>query len=166
MGRRGCREIDSPKQKRWLTTTIFLSVTCYNVTMIKQDYYNDFFEFGQQKINFSFFELSLPDDDPVYTLKKVMEELDFSGLLDTIDALYAKYNTFLQENGYGPKYDLGDARLFVIEGMEKVRRVTAENWKRKPGLLREKISGLFMEKDKGNHRSSSFMKNWKNAGNA
>ena len=29
----------------------------------------------------SFFELSLPDDDPVYTLKKVMEELDFSGLL-------------------------------------------------------------------------------------
>ena len=49
--------------------------------MLKQDYYNDFFEFGQQKINFSFFELSLPDDDPVYTLKKVMEDLDFSGLL-------------------------------------------------------------------------------------
>ena len=34
-----------------------------------------------QKINFSFYELSLPDDDPVYTLKKVMEDLDFSGLL-------------------------------------------------------------------------------------
>ena len=49
--------------------------------MIKQDYYNDFFELGQQKINFSFFELHLPDDDPVYSLKKVMEELDFSGLL-------------------------------------------------------------------------------------
>ncbi len=49
--------------------------------MLKQDYYNDFFEFGQQKINFSFFELHLPDDDPVYTLKKVMEDLDFSGLL-------------------------------------------------------------------------------------
>ena len=57
------------------------SVTCYNVTMTKQDYYNEFFELGQQKINFSFFELSLPDDDPVYTLKKVMEELDFTGLL-------------------------------------------------------------------------------------
>lgn len=57
------------------------SVTCYTVTMQKQDYYNEFFELGQQKINFSFFELSLPDDDPVYTLKKVMEELDFSGLL-------------------------------------------------------------------------------------
>ena len=161
--------------------------------MLKQDYYNDFFEIGQQKINFSFFELGLPDDDPVYTLKNVMEELDFSGLLacysdkgrtgfnpimlysvvtyanmrgvravdcivdlcqrdlafiwltkgqkpqrdvfydfkgkkltgevldelnhqfmrrlnyhlvkllDSIDALYAKYNAFLLENGYGPK---------------------------------------------------------------
>ena len=29
-----------------------------------------FFELGQQKINFSFFELSLPDDDPVYNPKK------------------------------------------------------------------------------------------------
>ncbi len=57
------------------------SVTCYNVTMQKQDYYNEFFELGQQKINFCFFELCLPDDDPVYSLKKVMEELDFSGLL-------------------------------------------------------------------------------------
>ncbi len=57
------------------------SVTCYNVTMPNNKYYNVFFEIGQQKINFSFFELSLPDDDPVYTLKKVMEELDFSGLL-------------------------------------------------------------------------------------
>ena len=57
------------------------SVPCYNGTMLKQDYYNEFFEIGQQKINFSFFELSLLDDNPVYTLKKVMEDLDFSGLL-------------------------------------------------------------------------------------
>ena len=69
------------KRKRWLTTTIFPSVPCYNRTMLKQDYCNEFFEVGQQKINISFFELCLPDDDPVYTLKKVMEELDFSGLL-------------------------------------------------------------------------------------
>ena len=41
------------------------------------------------------------------------------GLLDTIDALCSKYNTFLHENGYAPKYDLGDARMFVIQGMEK-----------------------------------------------
>ena len=46
------------------------SVPCYDGTMLKQDYYNEFFEMGQQKINFSFFELSLSDDDPVYTLKK------------------------------------------------------------------------------------------------
>ena len=37
--------------------------------MLTVNYYNDFFEIGQQKINFSFYELSLPDDDPVYTLK-------------------------------------------------------------------------------------------------
>ncbi len=234
--------------------TIFLSVTCYNVTMLNNKYYTDFFELGQQKINFSFFELHIPDDDPVYTLKKVMEELDFSGLLacysnkgrtgynpimmyavvtyanmrgvravdrivelcerdlafiwltkgqkpkrdafyefknkkltgevldelnyqfmrrlqkeglitlkelfidgtkmeananrytfvwrgsinyhlagllDTIDALYEKYNTLLHENGYGLKYDIGNAQMFIIEGMEKVRRVIEENRKRK-----------------------------------
>ena len=57
------------------------SVTLYNVTMTNNRYYNEFFELGQQKINFKFFELSLHDDDPVYTLKKVMEELDFTNLL-------------------------------------------------------------------------------------
>jgi len=222
--------------------------------MLNNKYYTDFFELGQQKINFNFFELHIPDDDPVYTLKKVMEELDFSGLLacysdkgrngynpimmyavvtyanmrgvravdrivelcerdlafiwltkgqkpkrdafyefknkkltgevldelnyqfmrrlqkeglitlkelfidgtkmeananrytfvwrgsinyhlagllDTIDALYGKYNTLLHENGYGQKYDIGDAQMFIIEGMEKVRRVIEENRKRK-----------------------------------
>lgn len=229
-------------------------VPCYNRTMLKQNYYNEFFDLGQQKINFSFFELHFPDDDPVYTLKKVMEELDFSGLLaccsdkgrtgynpimmyavvtyanmrgvravdrivelcerdlafiwltkgqkpkrdafyefknkkltgdildelnyqfmrrlkkeglitlkelfidgtkleananrytfvwrgsinyhlacllDKIDALYEKYNTLLHENEYAAKYDLGDAKMFIIEGMEKVRRVIDENRKRK-----------------------------------
>ena len=46
--------------------------------MLTVNYYNDFFEIGQQKINFNFYELSLPNDDPVYTLKNVMEELNFS----------------------------------------------------------------------------------------
>lgn len=222
--------------------------------MLTTNYYNDFFEFGQQKINFSFFELSLPDDDPVYTLKKVMEELGFSGLLancsdkgrtgynpimmyavvtyanmrgirsvdrivdlcerdlafiwltrgqklkrdvfydfknrkltsdvlddlnyqlmrrlqkeglvtlkelfidgtkieananrytfvwrgsinyhlagllDSIDQLFEKYNSFLQENDYGTKYELGNAQMFVIEGMDKVREVIEKNRKRK-----------------------------------
>lgn len=51
--------------------------------------------------------------------------------MDTIDALYERYNTLLHENGYGPKYDLGDAQMFIIEGMEKVRQVIEENRKRK-----------------------------------
>ena len=63
-----------------------LSVTCYNVTMINNTYYNEFFEIGQQKINFSFYELGLPADDPVYTLKKVLEDLNYAGLL-------ARYST-------------------------------------------------------------------------
>lgn len=211
-------------------------------------------ELGQQKINFNFYELGLPDDDPVYTLKKVMEELDFSallkqssikgrngynpimmyavltyanmrgvravdrivdlctrdlafiwltkgqkpkrdafydfkskrltdevlddlhyqfmrilkreglitlkelyidgtkleananrytfvwrgtlnyhlaGLLDNIDALYTRYNTFLDENGYGERYDLGHAQMFVIEGMDKVRDIIKKNRERK-----------------------------------
>lgn len=54
-----------------------------------------------------------------------------AGLLDAIDSLYAKYNAFLLENGYGTKYDLGDAHMFVIEGMDKVRKVIEENRKRK-----------------------------------
>lgn len=230
------------------------SVTLYNVTMISNKYYNEFFELGQQKINFSFFELHLPDDDPVYTLKKVLEDIDFSSLLarysskgrsgynpimmyalvtyanmrgirsvdrivelcerdlafiwlakgqkpkrdafyefkgdkltaevlddlnyqflrrlkkeglitlealyidgtkieananrytfvwrgsinyhlavllDTIDGLYTKYNTLLSENDYGQKYELGNAQMFIIEGMDKVRAVIEKNRKRK-----------------------------------
>lgn len=222
--------------------------------MLTKDYYNDFFEFGQQKINFNFYELALPDDDPVYTLKKVMEDLDFTGLLacysdqgrtgynpimlyavvtyanmrgvravdrivelcqrdlafilltkgqqpkrdafydfkgkklkgevldelnyqflhrlekeglitfkqlyidgtkieananrytfvwrgtlnyhlagllDTVDTLYKKYNTLLSEYGYGARYDLGNAQMFIIEGMDKVRSVIEENRKRR-----------------------------------
>ena len=50
-----------------------------------------------------------------------------AGLLDTIDALYTRYNTLLNENGYGQKYELGNARMFVIEGMDKVRDVIRKN---------------------------------------
>ena len=230
------------------------SVTLYNVTMNSNKYYNEFFELGQQKINFNFYELSLPDDDPVFTLKKVMEEMDFTallaqysgkgkhgfnpimkygvltyanmrgireidrivelckrdlafiwlsqgeqpkrdafydfinkkltpeilddlnyqllrrlkkeglitlealfidgtkieananrytfvwlgtlnyhlvGLLDSIDSLYHKYNVLLEENGYNEKYRLGNAMMFIIEGMDKVRAVIEKNRKRK-----------------------------------
>lgn len=238
--------------------------------MLTTNYYNDFFEFGQQKINFSFFELSLPDDDPVYTLKKVMEELDFSGLLancsdkgrtgynpimmyavvtyanmrgvrsvdrivelcerdlafiwltrgkkpkrdafyefkgkkltseilddlnyqflrrlqkeglvtlkelfidgtkieananrytfvwrgtinyhlagllDSIELTFTRYNTFLQENGYGSKYDIGNAHMFVVEGMDKVRSVIEKNRKRKLSKQKKLANNTVIEID-------------------
>ena len=238
--------------------------------MLTTNYYNDFFELGQQKINFSFFELSLPDDDPVYTLKKVMEDLDFSGLLancsdkgrtgynpimmyavvtyanmrgvrsvdrivelcerdlafirlthgqkpkrdafygfkgkkltseilddlnyqfllrlqkeglvtlkelfidgtkieananrytfvwrgtinyhlagllDSIELNFARYNTFLQENGYGPKYDIGNAQMFVIEEMDKVRSVIEKNRKRKLSKHKKLANNTVIEID-------------------
>ena len=238
--------------------------------MLTTNYYNDFFEFGQQKINFSFFELSLPDDDPVYTLKKVMEDLDFSGLLancsdkgrtgynpimmyavvtyanmrgvrsvdrivelcerdlafiwltrgqkpkrdafyefkgkkltseilddlnyqflrrlqkeglvtlkelfidgtkieananrytfvwrgtinyhlagllDSIELTFTRYNTFLLENGYGLKYDIGNAQMFVIEGMDKVRSVIEKNRKRKLSKHKKLANNTVIEID-------------------
>ena len=51
--------------------------------------------------------------------------------MDQLDALYEKYNTLLHENEYAAIYGLGDAKMFIIEGMEKVRRVIDENRKRK-----------------------------------
>jgi len=53
------------------------------------------------------------------------------GLLDAIDALYARYNGLLNENEYGQKYDLGNVQMFIIEGMDKVRDVIEKNRKRK-----------------------------------
>src|SRR5690554_4795315 len=49
--------------------------------MISNYYYKDFFELGQQYINFNLYEIGLPENDPVYTLKEVMEELNFEALL-------------------------------------------------------------------------------------
>ena len=37
----------------------------------------------------------------------------------------------MQENDYGTKYELGNAQMFVIEGMDKVREVIEKNRKRK-----------------------------------
>lgn len=53
------------------------------------------------------------------------------GLLDNIDVLYYKYNTLLEDNGYSEKYGLGNAMMFIIEGIDKVRAVIEKNRKRK-----------------------------------
>lgn len=54
-----------------------------------------------------------------------------SNQLDMIDSLYARYNTFLAENEFGSKYDFGNAQMFIVEGMDKVRSVIEQNRKRK-----------------------------------
>ena len=162
--------------------------------MLKQDYYNDFFEFGQQKINFSFYELGLPDDDPVYTLKKVMEDLDFSGLL----ACYSDkgrtgfnpimlYSVVTYANMRGVRavdriVDLCQrdlAFIWLAKGQKpqrdafydfKGKKLTGEildelNYQFLRRLKNEGLS-LFAVRKRKNRRSSSFMKNWRNAGAA
>lgn len=42
-----------------------------------------------------------------------------AGLLDTIDSLYMRYNTFPEEKGYGKKYGLGNAQMLIIKAAEK-----------------------------------------------
>ena len=58
---------------------IFWLCGTYNVILVsKTGYYTEFFEFRQQKINFNFYELSLPEDDPVltYTNMRSIREID------------------------------------------------------------------------------------------
>ena len=91
------------------------SATCYNVAMHKHDYYNQFFELGQQKINFKFYELSLPDDDPVFTLKNVMEEMDFTALL-------AQYSG-KGKSGFNPIMKYGVLTYANMRGIREVDRI-------------------------------------------
>ena len=54
-----------------------------------------------------------------------------AGLPDSIDKLYSNYNSFLQDNGFGEKYEFGNAQMFVIDGIDKVRDIIEKNRKRK-----------------------------------
>ena len=56
------------------------SVTLYNVTMTNTKYYNEFFELGQQKINFNFFEAP-----PNYKMQFIttLTIISFSSALDS-----------------------------------------------------------------------------------
>ncbi len=83
--------------------------------MLNNNYYNNFFGFGQQKIKFNFYELCLPDDDPVYTLKKVMEDLDFSSLL----ARCSKK----ERNGYNPIMMYAVLTYANMRGVRAVDRI-------------------------------------------
>jgi len=60
------------------------------------NYYNDFFKKGQQKIELYLYESCIPKDDPVYTLKKILEEMNFDGLLNQYSHLGRKgYNPIM-----------------------------------------------------------------------
>lgn len=89
----------------------FLSVIVYTITTMNNTYYNEYFKKGQQKINFNSYKIGLPSDDPVYTLKKVMEELDFSGLT-------SRYST-KGRKGYNP------IMMFAIISYANMRGVRA-----------------------------------------
>ena len=83
--------------------------------MLNDKYYNEFFELGQQKINFKFYELSLPDDDPVFTLKKVMEEMDFTALL-------AQYSV-KGKHGFNPIMKYGVLTYANMRGVREIDRI-------------------------------------------
>lgn len=117
-------------------------------------------------------------------------------LLDTIDALYERYNTLLRENAYDSKYSLGNEQMFIIEGIEKVRRVIEENRKRKLTKHKKLANNTVIEidncsplemaklqknllkiaqgegiafacgKGKGSRKSKNSMKSWRNAAGA
>lgn len=91
------------------------SATVYTVTTMNTPYYNQFFEIGQQAINFNLYQIGLPADDPVYTLKKVMEDLDFSGLT-------ARYS-IKGRKGYNPIMMFAVLTYANMRGVKAVDRI-------------------------------------------
>ncbi len=90
------------------------SVTCYNVTTMKT-YYNEFFEKGQLKIYFDLHQFGLPADDPVYTLKNVLEELNYTSLL-------AQYSS-KGRKGYNPIMMYAVITYAAMRGVKSVDRI-------------------------------------------
>ena len=91
-----------------------LSVTCYNVTTMNT-YYNEFFEKGQQKIHFNLLQIGLPSDDSVYTLIRVLEELNYTSLL-------AQYST-KGRKGYNPIMMCAVLLYAQMRGVKAVDRI-------------------------------------------
>ena len=99
MSNRYSRRIFCTK-KRW--SDHHLNLVAHSLATFVQNnkymhtYYNDFFELGQQVINFNLYQIGLPEDDPVHIVKKVMKNLDFSSLLDQYSKLGRKaYNPIM-----------------------------------------------------------------------
>jgi transposase len=78
-------------------------------------YYNEFFEKEQQKIHFDLYQIGLPSDDPVYTLNKVLEELDYTSLV-------ARYNT-KGRKGYNPIMMFAVLTYANMRGVKAIDRI-------------------------------------------
>lgn len=78
-------------------------------------YYNDYFELGQQRINYNLYNIGLPSDDPVYTVKRIMQEMDFSNLLQQ----YSR----LGRRGYNPIMLFSVLTYSALRGIRAIDRI-------------------------------------------
>lgn len=78
-------------------------------------HYTEFFEKEQQKIHFDLYQIGLPSDDPVYTLNKVLEELDYTSLVD-------RYNN-KGRKGYNPIMMFAVLTYANMRGVRAIDRI-------------------------------------------
>jgi len=78
-------------------------------------YYTEFFEKGQLKIHFDLYQIGLPSDDPVYTLKKILEDLNYTSLL-------AQYKT-KGRKGYNPIMMFAVLTYANMRGVKAIDRI-------------------------------------------
>ena len=78
-------------------------------------YYTEFFELRQQRINYNLYQIGVPSDEPVHMLKRVMQELDFSCLLDQ----YSR----LGRRGYNPIMLFSVLVYSALRGVRAVDRI-------------------------------------------
>ncbi|WP_347707898.1 hypothetical protein [Clostridium sp. 'deep sea'] len=70
-----------------------------------------------------------------------------AGLLDNIDNLYTRYNIFIKNGGYDQKYKLADTIMFSIQGIDKVKKIIAQNRKRKNKGQKKRSNNTIIEID-------------------
>lgn len=69
------------------------------------------------------------------------------GLLDKVDALYARYNALIIEQGYDQTYGLHEETMFVLSGIDKVREVIEKNRERKINNKKKISNNTILEID-------------------
>ncbi len=104
--------------------------------MNKHYHYNDFFEIGQQEFKIYLYESRIPHDDAVYTLKKIMEALNFSRLL-------SRYS-HLGRRGYNPIMIYALILYANMRGVRSVDRIVE--------LCKRDICFIWLAQGKTPHR--------------